>query len=87
MKPYTKTYLKYFGYSPGEFIPCELCGNQAVDINHIDARGMGGNPLKDKDCIENLMAVCRTCHLEYGDKKEHKEYLKSIHLKRMMNKK
>ena len=57
MKPYTKAYLKHFGYSPGEFIPCEICGSKAVDINHIDARGMGGNPAGDKDVLENLMAV------------------------------
>ena len=81
MKPYTKTYMKHFGYSIGDFIPCEVCGSQAVDINHIDARGMGGNPTGSKDAIENLMAVCRKCHLQYGDKKDKKDYLKQIHLK------
>jgi len=48
-----------------------------VDIHHIDARGMGGG--KDADVIENLMAVCRSCHEKYGDKKEYKEFLKRIH--------
>jgi hypothetical protein len=38
---------------------------------------MGGS--KTKDTIENLMAVCRPCHVFYGDKKEHKEYLKQKH--------
>ena len=83
MKRHTKTYLKYFGYDTTDFIPCEICGNQAVDIHHIEARGMGGNPKGDKDEIENLMAVCRHCHEEFGDKAEHKHMLKVVHKVKM----
>lgn len=83
MKPYTKTYFAYFGYTTACFVPCEICGNKAVGIHHIEARGAGGNPLKDKDKIENLQAVCRACHIEYGDVPELKEKLKEIHLKFM----
>ena len=36
---------------------------------------------KDKDTIENLMGLCRKCHIEYGDKKKYKEFLKDIHAK------
>lgn len=79
MKPYTKTYLTFFGYDESDFIKCEMpdCHRQAVDICHIDARGMGGSKLKDN--IENLMAKCREHHEEYGDKKQYKEMLKAIH--------
>lgn len=77
MKPHTKTYMKYFGYGIDDFIGCEVCGNKAVDIHHIDCRGMGSS--KDKDTIQNLMAVCRMCHERYGDKKEHTEWLKEQH--------
>ena len=42
---------------------------------------MGGS--KFKDIIENLMALCRECHITYGDKKQYKEYLKEIHLKKL----
>jgi predicted restriction endonuclease len=83
LKKHTKIYLNYFGYDTTDFIPCEICGNQAVDINHIEARGMGGNPKGDKDEIENLMAVCRSCHEEYGDKKQHKHMLKVVHKVKM----
>ena len=41
--------------------------------------GLGGS--KDKDTIENLMGLCRKCHIEYGDKKQYKEFLKDIHAK------
>lgn len=77
MKNHTKVYLKYFGFSMDEFIPCELCNGRAVDIHHIECRGMGSS--KEKDNIENLMAVCRECHLKYGDKKQYIDYLKEIH--------
>jgi 5-methylcytosine-specific restriction endonuclease McrA len=38
---------------------------------------MGGS--KIADTIENLMALCRNCHTEYGDKKQHKEMLTATH--------
>jgi hypothetical protein len=75
--------MSYFGYDESDFIPCEVCGLKAVDINHIDARGMGGS--KIKDTIDNLQALCRECHMDFGDKKQHKEYLKNIHLLKMKN--
>lgn len=75
--------MDYFGFDTGDFIPCEICGKTAQDINHIDARGMGGNPNGDKDVIENLQAVCRPCHVNIGDKSELKEKLKYDHLKYM----
>jgi len=85
MKPYTRTYLDYFGYSELEFIPCEICGNKTNDIHHISCKGMGGSKLKDN--IENLMAVCRICHTEYGDKKQYIDLLNKIHLAFMKTKK
>jgi hypothetical protein len=85
MKKYVKTYLDYFGYDQSSWIPCEMCGQTAVDINHIDARGMGGSKLKDN--IENLMAMCRKCHMELGDKKEHKVMMKVVHQVKMNERK
>ncbi len=83
MKAHTKIYLDYFGYTTADFIPCEICEAQAVDINHIKARGMGGDPQGKKDVIENLMAMCRKHHNEYGDIKEAIPMLQRIHELRM----
>jgi 5-methylcytosine-specific restriction endonuclease McrA len=77
MKKHTKLYLSFFGYDTSDFIPCEVCGCEAVDIHHIECRGMGGS--KEADNIENLQALCRDCHVKYGDKKQFKEYLKEVH--------
>ena len=84
MKKYTRTYLNYFGYDETDFIPCEVCNKQAVDIHHIQAKGMGGS--KTKDNIENIMALCRECHIKYGDKKQYKDFLKQIHDERRSSK-
>lgn len=75
MKAHTKVYIEYFGWS--DFYPCEICGAKAVDIHHIHARGMGGS--KTKDVIDNLMALCRSCHIEYGDKRQFMDFLKKRH--------
>ena len=77
MKRHVKIYLKSFGFTIADRILCEVCGNQANDIHHIHCRGMGGS--KDRDKIENLMALCRNCHDKYGDKKQYLEFLEKIH--------
>ena len=79
MVKHKKVYFEATGLSPVEFVECEVCGGRAVDIHHIQPRGMGGS--KSRDNIENLMAVCRPCHHEadFGTKLS-KEYLYEIHL-------
>jgi 5-methylcytosine-specific restriction endonuclease McrA len=83
MKNHTKVYFKAFGYDTNSWIGCEVCGSTAVDIHHIESRGMGGS--KNADTIENLMALCRECHVEFGDKKHYKELLVATHAMRMSN--
>ena len=81
MKKHTKVYMQGMGYDVTDFIPCEVCGGKAVDIHHIEARGMGGS--KEADTIENLMALCRECHFLYGDIKLYKEWLEEIHERKL----
>ena len=79
--------MNYFGYDISDFIPCEVCDAKSVDIHHIQARSMGGNPKGDRDEIENIMALCRPCHESLGDKKQHKDYLRSVHNSHIMKRK
>ena len=77
---HTRIYFDYFDLASDQttFVVCELCGKKANDIHHIDARGMGGT--KHKYTIQELMALCSDHHLEYGDIKKHKSFLKLMHL-------
>jgi hypothetical protein len=77
MKKHTKVYTKYFDYGLEDFMGCEVCGQRAVDIHHIEARGMGGTD--EEDYIENLMGLDRECHIKYGDKKQYINFLKEKH--------
>lgn len=81
MQKHTKIYFEYFGYDKSSFIPCEYCLSKAGNIHHIDCRGMGGS--KNKDNIENLMALCIEHHEKFGDKKQYIELHKKIHAKFM----
>ena len=83
MQNHTKIYLHHFGYGEQEFVPCECCGAKAVDIHHIVSRGMGGVADNRLDIIENLMAVCRNCHIVYGDKPNYFSYLITQHTKKL----
>lgn len=74
MQKHTKTYFKAYGYDESDFIPCEICGQTAVDTHHIKSRGRGG-----KDEPENLMALCRKDHIKYGDKEQYIEFLTEKH--------
>ena len=52
--------MSYYGFDPGDVIPCEITGRPAVDISHNKSRGMGGS--KELDEPENLMALTREAH-------------------------
>lgn len=80
MKNYTKTYLDFFGYKMSDFVPCEICGAESVDVHHIWARSIR----KDlENEISNLMSLCREHHIAYGDMKTKREYLQGVHNKFM----
>tara|TARA_R100000900_G_C3262391_1_gene149833 strand:+ start:292 stop:549 length:258 start_codon:yes stop_codon:yes gene_type:complete len=84
MKKHTKIYLKHFDYGEQDFIGCEICSRRAVDIHHIEARGMGGS--KTKDYIENLAALCRECHISAETEPKFNEKVKQVHLKLIKSK-
>lgn len=80
MKPHTKNYFDYYGIDYDiatgyhDYIDCEVCGKQAVDIHHIQPKGSSGS-----DHIQNLIAVCRTCHIDAHAERISKDELSKIH--------
>lgn len=81
MQKHTKIYFEYYDYGIEDFIPCEICGSKAVDIHHLEAKGMGGS--KTKDYIENLMALCRKHHEQCHANKDYNNKAKEIHLTKL----
>lgn len=72
--------MKHHGYGIDDFIPCEVCSKKATDIHHIETRKSRPDLAHD---ITNLMALCRQCHIDYGDKKAWKDFLKKKHLEHL----
>ena len=76
--------MEHFKYGETDFIPCESCFNKrAVDVHHIDARGMGGVAELRLDVIENLVGLCRECHNKAEHSDEFNERVKRKHLQRL----
>ena len=79
MKNYKKIYFKHFNYGIDDVILCEVCGRVAVDIHHIKYRSRGGT-----DEIDNLMALCRSCHDKAHAEILTEEQLKQIHKNKLL---
>ncbi len=58
--------MDFFNYAEQDFIPCEMCGSRAVDVHHLERQSKFGTK-KEKDYIENLIGVCRDCHIKAND--------------------
>ena len=76
MKKHTKIYMDFHDYCKDDFIPCEACGTTAVDIHHIQARGLGGDRKGTKNRIDNLIALCRSCHIKAENNKDFNNQLR-----------
>lgn len=74
MTPYLQIYLKHFDFTEYD-VWCEKCGSKASEIHHINGRG------KDKNCINNLIALCRNCHTFAHSSKNYisKQEFQTIH--------
>ena len=74
MKKHVKVYLNHFDLGEQDVILCEVCQRRAVDVHHIDGRGPG------KDVIENLVGLCRDCHIRAGNDKAFNNSLKLLRI-------
>jgi len=70
--------MTFFYLDESDFIPCEMCGSEAVDIHHLQARKLGGS--KCMDFVENLCALCRDCHNLAETDKNFNVYCRIQHL-------
>ncbi len=81
LRKHVKIYIDYFGYGDQDIIIDEWTGGIASDIHHLDNKGMGGS--KNKDYIENLMALSRETHNKAHSNPEFNQRLTEYHLEFM----
>ena len=82
MERHVKIYTKHFNIGEQDVPLCEVCGTVAVDVHHVEPRGRGGkNPEKDR--IDNLIGLCRSCHLKAEKQKQ--PYLSQQELKEIIS--
>ena len=79
MKKHVRVYLKFWGYADSSFsqeqVLCDGCEAKfANDVHHLSRRGSGGS--KKKDTPQNLVALCRNCHILCDGFKEYNEKVK-----------
>lgn len=78
MQKHTKVYLDFFGYDESDsYIPCEMCNAPSVDIHHLERRTR--NKVTN-DYIENLVGLCRDCHIKAESDKCFNMYCRIKHL-------
>lgn len=75
MQKHTKVYFDFFGYDQSDTIYCEMCNAVAVDIHHLEKRNKTKN-----DFIENLIGVCRDCHIKAESDSSFNMYCRIRHL-------
>ena len=83
MKPYLKIYIDFFDYKIPSDVTSEISGQRAVDVHHIEARGMGGS--KSKDNILNLIGLTRDEHNKAESGEHSKDFLRIIHYRFILN--
>tara|TARA_R100000781_G_scaffold37026_2_gene26228 strand:+ start:1701 stop:2039 length:339 start_codon:yes stop_codon:yes gene_type:complete len=77
MQKHTKVYLDFFGYDISDTIYCEMCNSVAQDIHHLERRTR--NKVTN-DYIENLVSLCRDCHINAESDKSFNMYTRIKHL-------
>ncbi len=74
--------MKFFNLTEGDWIPCSVCNQESVDLHHIEPRSKFGSKRKDEqDKVENLVALCRSCHDKAHANILTKDYLKELQQK------
>ena len=63
---------------------CNVCGEWGGDIHHLSSRGLGSS--KFKNYIENLICLCRNCHLTCHSNKEFNNKARVINLRNIADK-
>jgi len=86
MRKHTRVYMTFFDYVEDDVILCEMeCGSKATDIHHLEKRGMGAGKNSQRNYIENLMGLCRECHIKADSDSMFNCFARIKHLENVCN--
>ena len=72
MKKHTKIFMQFWNpeLTISQTYQCFGCNSwEGTDIHHLSSRGMGGSKNDAKNYVENLICLCRSCHIRcHSDK-------------------
>ena len=84
LKNYKKLFSDFWGYCESDIPVCWGCFMaQAVDIHHLENKGLGGVKNNRLNRIDNLFPVCRKCHDKAHADKSINKKLKQVLLDRI----
>lgn len=86
MKKHIKIYTDYFELGIDSIVTCEVCRRQGNINNFYDIHHINGRIGKQPDNIENLILLCRDCHIKAHSSKLKKEELRVFHFITMKSK-
>ena len=69
-KEYVKKYIEHHNIGEQDIILCKVCGKIAVDLHHIIMLSQCGS-----DNPENIIPLCRECHMRSHSNKITKQEL------------
>ena len=85
LKNNKKLFSDYWGYCESDIPLCGGCFKEpAVDIHHLDQKGMGGVKYNRLNRIDNLFPVCRSCHTIAHKNKSINEKWKNVLKEKMI---
>lgn len=92
MQKHTKNYIDFFGIGEQDVILCTVRNAPCNDLHHVYIKGMGGRKTYERNGdtfdingVENIIALCRGCHVKAHSGQLDREYLYKLQEIRILN--
>lgn len=91
MQKYIKVYTEFFGIGEQDVVLCTNCNALSNDLHHVYIKGMGGRKTYERNGktldingVENIISLCRGCHVKAHSGQLDQEYLYKLQAKHIL---